>query len=595
MPTTPLDLRALQWRARHDTGVWSMLKRAACAAAAATGSGGEPPLSDMVAEALAEDVIQRADQDAAVLQLLLQAAVAAEQAAASAKASCVVSKKPKKKSTNGAGPRRAHGASPRQRHEKHAAADAEVEQALSEALGIVGPSSLGSLQRRHPPGPRDCDAESLQSTDTAAPLPIIPLRDSRDRVQKSPAARGTHTTHARTKQPPTRTPQNPAPEQAPNGPPMTPFSSTGSTKSDLLKAAYDGGALTPSAYANAVAHLTQPPQQRYPKAISTPPASTRPRPVESPAAVSPSAAARGARGGYPPVESPSSPYDLSEALGRRPSLLAPGPNPLVSPMSLPRPAGEHDASAPTIRPLPSLRSRQPATETGSSDLVHTTLHRRVDSPVSSPRPVVPVQPLPSFEARPRVESPVALLRKAGAGARPRVESPVSSPRPVVGGAPPAEPRPSFDARGRMESPVALLRKASAANGNGCDPSHPHALSSPPPGAGDASCSFPPRAPAEVGGSLPLPKPRPASPLPLQQQQQQQQQQQAADGLSSAANPPGGRFGGPASGGMPPLSPRSPDPLLSPTEHRRALSASPPPFPARPNEYADFSRPPQGAY
>eukprot|EP01060_Flectonema_neradi_P000739 TRINITY_DN10460_c0_g1_i1.p1 TRINITY_DN10460_c0_g1~~TRINITY_DN10460_c0_g1_i1.p1 ORF type:complete len:568 (+),score=117.42 TRINITY_DN10460_c0_g1_i1:25-1728(+) len=68
------EASALQWRARHDPAMWSLLKRAAASAAQATSINAD---NEAMIEGLAEDIVKRASVDATVFKLLQQAAAAA--------------------------------------------------------------------------------------------------------------------------------------------------------------------------------------------------------------------------------------------------------------------------------------------------------------------------------------------------------------------------------------------------------------------------------------------------------------------------------------------------------------------------------------
>ena len=68
------EAAALQWRARNDPAMWSLLKRAAASAAQATSINTD---NEVMIEGLAEDIVKRASVDATVFKLLQQAATAA--------------------------------------------------------------------------------------------------------------------------------------------------------------------------------------------------------------------------------------------------------------------------------------------------------------------------------------------------------------------------------------------------------------------------------------------------------------------------------------------------------------------------------------
>ena len=156
------EVAVLQWKARHDPGMWTLLRRAAVAAAQATSAD---PQCDEVITTLAEDIIRRADADPSVFKLLQQAAQASRPAQVPQE-------------------HRSTAASAISRDESPPAADFiahnslmnanDMDLVLTEALG-QSQATMQQLAVHHHAGVMERDTLSIASGSTEGPMPIIPI------------------------------------------------------------------------------------------------------------------------------------------------------------------------------------------------------------------------------------------------------------------------------------------------------------------------------------------------------------------------------------------------------------------------------------
>eukprot|EP01064_Diplonema_japonicum_P035761 TRINITY_DN7846_c0_g1_i1.p1 TRINITY_DN7846_c0_g1~~TRINITY_DN7846_c0_g1_i1.p1 ORF type:complete len:400 (+),score=56.81 TRINITY_DN7846_c0_g1_i1:63-1262(+) len=334
------EVGVLQWKARNEPAMWNLLRRAAAAAAQATSISHN---NEAMINQLAEDIIKRADTDMTVFKLLQHAASAArgevsESSIAGEEHPPSVSELPAP---------------------QPAAQTGDMEKAFAEALGIIDHKSASSLLAvPHP------DTVSIVSCDTDGPMPIIPIR-----------------TEAPRKTPVSISQAEPSPLAEVSALSEVPTTSEAfaerlktvldryragmagrkqdaisdqNDKLELLKAAFDAGALTPAAFADAVSSLTRP----------VPPANPIPVPITTPLPLEPK------------------------------PLLSPMPVPVVPAVPVPVPVEGRGRSGAAVNPNPRrmMSPMRPPTRTPAGP-VDVAMVSQTSAPALSPRPVPPVSPL----------------------------------------------------------------------------------------------------------------------------------------------------------------------------------------------------------
>ena len=341
--TIGTDVAILQWKARHDPAMWRLLKRAAVAASHATSS---EPRQDAVVEQLAEDIIHRATHDLSVYSLLQQAARAA--AKSSNAANTTTHDPPPPHSYPPIRDDSPHDTLP-DAPVMHGGTDMEKVLAEALGLTDMKDQTLAELEaecggedgfERHLSNVyagMNLDGASVLSSDTEGPMPIIPIVSSPERRRAAalrsvapPPEGGVNEAHeahihpnnassleevtaltqarmssedfaaklktvldryrqrvaqkAMMQEQPrvVQPPPPPAPTVLPA--PVTHFTTTGS-RMELLKAAFEGGALDAPAFAEAVSALNRPGGEAQ-RVIPAPPLPERevlPQRVPSPA------------------------------------------------------------------------------------------------------------------------------------------------------------------------------------------------------------------------------------------------------------------------------------------------------------------------